>query len=299
MHFRQCEPAPGATIMSSSTAHDVLRAIGTDPASPASSAPLPCDLQALARLLSENNLNLEAVRDRNGTTALGVAAFLGRIAAMKLLLEHGANPAAENLDGASCLSMAVFGKSAEAVAMLLVYGGDDLETADATADARVVNDRATIEVLNEWHSDKEITHPLLSRAADMFDESEPIMIKANEASRAGKGASADEGGRTSATRNDWKARAEAAEAKVEELMRRLQVAEAALAAAQRGALGGLKLPSFRMPHGFGGGSQQQQQSGRNHRNGSKQNLLRMMGLGRNSEKSLPTSSMNGIGQVRV
>ena len=285
MHFRQCEPAPGATIMSSSTAHDVLRAIGTDPASPASSAPLPCDLQALARLLSENNLNLEAVRDRNGTTALGVAAFLGRIAAMKLLLEHGANPAAENLDGASCLSMAVFGKSAEAVAMLLVYGGDDLETADATAD--------------EWHSDKEITHPLLSRAADMFDESEPIMIKANEASRAGKGASADEGGRTSATRNDWKARAEAAEAKVEELMRRLQVAEAALAAAQRGALGGLKLPSFRMPHGFGGGSQQQQQSGRNHRNGSKQNLLRMMGLGRNSEKSLPTSSMNGIGQVRV
>ena len=115
----------------------ILRSIGIDPSAPASAAPLPCNLQTLAGLLAGSQVNLEAVRDRNGTTALGVAAYLGRTEAMKLLLEHGADPAAENLDGASCLSMAVFGKSAEAVAMLLVYGGDDLETADATADARV------------------------------------------------------------------------------------------------------------------------------------------------------------------
>lgn len=276
----------------SSTAQDLLRAIGIDPAAPASAAELPCDLEALTRLLSEHQINLEAVRDRNGTTALGVAAYLGRIEAMKLLLEHGANPAAENLDGASCLSMAVFGKKADAVAMLLVYGGDDLETADATADARVVSDTTVIEVLNQWHSDgEEISHPLLSRAADMYDESEPKILKAKEArdaARGGKSSGGDD--RTLAI---WKARAEAAEAKVEELTKRLQRAEAALALAQRGGLG-LRLPSFRLSQA----SRASWDSSADDRRSSKHNLLRMMGLGKSS-KHLSASSMNGVRAVNV
>ena len=120
-------------------------------------------------------------------------------------------------------------------------------------------------------------------AADMYDQSEPVMLKARERKTGGSGV-------------DWRARAEAAEAKVEELTKRLQAAEAALVVAQRGS--GMRRASFRMSRSSV--AQKSQRSGLSvsQRTSSSNGLLRMMGLGKSS-KNLSPPAMNGVGQVNV
>ena len=235
-----------------SVEHAMLRAIGINPVAPASSAPLPQNLEEIRRLL-EDGINTEKVRDRNGSSALGVAAYLGRVEAMKLLLEYGAKPQAENLDGTSCLSMAVFGKSAAAVAMLLVYGGEDLDANDALSDAHVTADRSVIAVFDAWEADDD--HPLITKAEAMFAESEPIMAARAKPKAAGGSSSSGESSQYLKSRAEAaeakaeaaEARAAAAEKRADAAEERAKAAEEALAAAKAGSHG-LHMPHLHMPH---------------------------------------------------
>ena len=69
----------------------LLKAIGINPVAPRSStATTKLDLPEVKRLIAEG-VKVDGCRDRHGSTALGVAAQLGRIEAMKVLLEAGAN----------------------------------------------------------------------------------------------------------------------------------------------------------------------------------------------------------------
>ena len=117
-------------------------AIGTDPHKKDGPV-LPLDLATIHRILEEGGVNPDRCRDRSGTSALGVAAYLGRTQAMMLLLEYGADVDAENLDGASPLSMAVFGKSPAAVALMLACGAD---AEAAWSDAQSLNERDCIKI---------------------------------------------------------------------------------------------------------------------------------------------------------
>lgn len=196
----------------------LMRAVGINPAgNPArqSDTSLPLDLDAMAKLLS-SGVRPDACRDRSGTTALGVAAYLGRVDAMKLLLEYGADVEAENLDGAGPLTMAVFGKSAGAVAMCLVYGGEEIDEetiAEARSNASQWGAQECIDVIDAWNDHEEM--PELEDAEEMHVESLKVM--------AAKAPAPQEDG------VDWKARCLAAET-------RLARAEEQIAEAEKRAI---------------------------------------------------------------
>ena len=206
----------------SSESKALLCAIGVDPLAPLGEkrAPLPLDLEAVSRLLKEPSLRRpDRCRDRQGTTALGCAAYLGRVEAMQLLLERGADIEAENIDGATPLSMACFGKSAAAMAMLLVYGGDELDTTDAFSDAHATGAKDVIAVLDAWENGD--SNPHLAQADRMFADSEPaIRLLAEEAL-------------SDTHAPDWKALAEAAETRALAAEARAEAAEACLREEQR------------------------------------------------------------------
>ena len=214
----------------------MLRAIGINPVAPRSnSSLLPLDLTEMRRLI-DAGLKVDGVRDRHGSTALGVAAHLGRVEAMKLLIEAGASLDAANLDDATPLHLAVFGKAANAVAMLLVYGGESIETADALADAHGTGARDIVAVFDAWENDEE--HDLIEQAEEYHSESLPILEKLKQQSGADResvagsasgGALAEALARAEAAENDLKDAKESA-AKWEE---RALKAEAALEAAQQ------------------------------------------------------------------
>ena len=116
----------------------------------------------------------DRARDRKGTTALGVAAYHGKIHAMQLLLEFGADADAENLDGATPLSMAAFGKQADAAALLCVYCGDDLDIDSAIGDAGSTGAKQVVEVL-EAYAEGSTDHPLLVNAIKLHEQSLPAL----------------------------------------------------------------------------------------------------------------------------
>ena len=138
---------------------DLLIAIGADPHQKDGPV-LPLDLATIQRLLEEG-VNPDRCRDRSGTSALGVAAYLGRTQAMMLLLEYGADVDAENLDGASPLSMAVFGKSPAAVALLLACEAD---AEAAWSDAQSLNERDCIKIFECCAYER--PHELLVKACE-------------------------------------------------------------------------------------------------------------------------------------
>ena len=147
---------------------------------------------------------------------LGVAAYLGRVDAMKLLLEYGADVEAENLDGAGPLTMAVFGKSAGAVAMCLVYGGEEIDEetiAEARSNASQWGAQECIDEIDAWNDHEEM--PELEDAEEMHVESLKVM--------AAKAPAPQEDG------VDWKARCLAAET-------RLARAEEQIAEAEKRAI---------------------------------------------------------------
>ena len=146
---------------------DLLIAIGADPHQKDGPV-LPLDLATIQRLLMEG-VNPDRCRDRSGTSALGVAAYLGRTQAMMLLLEYGADVDAENLDGASPLSMAVFGKSPAAVALLLACGAD---AEAAWSDAQSLNERDCIKIFECCAYER--PHELLVKACE---HAETINVK--------------------------------------------------------------------------------------------------------------------------
>jgi len=214
--------------------HALLRAVGVDPFASRSKgqAPLPLDLEAMRLLLSRPGLKADGCRDRQGTTLLGVAAFLGRVEAMQLLLEHGANVGAENLDGSTPLSMACFGKSAAAAAVLLVYGGDDVETSDAATDAHATGAVDVISVLEAWEEGE--PHPLITMAERMHDASAPKLRALAEAKERAAEAKRNLPRRPSLKLlQEWQSqvevervRADIAEKRAEEAERRASLAEA-------------------------------------------------------------------------
>ena len=197
------------------THHALLRAVGVDPfAKPSQqAAPLPLDLGAMRKLLATPGIKADGCRDRQGTTLLGVAAFLGRVEAMVLLLEHGANVEAANLDGSTPLTMASFGKSAPAAAVLLAYGGDDLDMSDALSDAHATGASEVVAVLNAWEDGED--HPLITWAEKLYEASAPKLK-----------ALADEKQARQPSLSDWKSRAEDAERRAAEFERRANEAEA-------------------------------------------------------------------------
>lgn len=197
----------------------LLLAIGINPVAPRSNTALsPVNLAEMHRLIEEG-VKVDGCRDRHGSTALGVAASLGRCEAMQVLLEAGADVEAVNLDDASPLSLAVFGRSAAAVAMLLVYGGDSLDYSEALSDARATGAKAVISVFDAWEDDD--SHPLIDAAHAMYAQSEPILKErvAAVASAAAVAAASDPNGV-----NEWRERTEAAEQKATTAEQQLQEA---------------------------------------------------------------------------
>ena len=211
--------------------HLMLRAIGINPDAPRSDSSVgKTNLDKIKQLIAAG-LRVDGCRDRHGSTALGVAAQLGKTDAMKLLIEGGANLEAVNLDDATPLSLAVFGKQAAAVAMLLVYGNDDgIEYGEALNDARATGARDVLAVFDAWEEGER--HPLIEKAEGLYASSEPLI-----AARKAAAAEAEREGRKSgADVAQWKARAEAAEAEVFELEERCKAAEAKAAEMERRAL---------------------------------------------------------------
>lgn len=152
----------------------LLRAIGVD-VTKSDGPPLPLNLAAMRKLLSEG-ASPDRSRDRAGSSALGVAAYLGRVDAMMLLLDHNCDMDSENLDGATPLSLAVFGKSAAAVALLLACGA---EVQEAWDDAESTGATECVEIFQAWSDDAD--HPLLAQARKL---AEPIVTKRERNSKA-------------------------------------------------------------------------------------------------------------------
>lgn len=209
--------------MPSTNEQALMRAVGIDPsgnpARQSTGSELPLDVGTMKKLLA-TGLKPDACRDRAGTTALGVAAFLGRPEAMKVLLEYGADIEAENLDGASPLSMAVFGRSADALAMCLVYGAEDLHEdviAEARGTASSMGAHECLEVFDAWDDGEET--PEIQAAEARHAESEKIMKKNAEVEEA----------------IDWKARCLIAETKLARAEEKLADAEERIAAAEERA----------------------------------------------------------------
>ena len=213
----------------------MLRAIGINPVAPRSnSAMLPLDLGEMKRLIAAG-IKVDGVRDRHGSTALGVAAQLGRVEAMKLLIEAGAHLDAANLDDATPLSLAVFGKAANAVAMLLVYGGESVDYADALADAHATGAHEVVDVFSAWEQDEE--HDLIEQAEEYHSASLPILEKLKGGSSVGSGGGGATAG--SASSSDVAAaivRAEAAENQLAFLADELRELKDACAEWERRAL---------------------------------------------------------------
>ena len=142
----------------------------------------PADLAAMRAALETSALKnrVDRARDKSGTTALGIASHFGQLEAMQLLLEHGADADAENLDGATPLSLACFGKHADAAAVLCVFAGEDLDIEEAITDAISSGATEVAAVLHAFCDDED--HPLLARARAMHADSEPALrARAQEA----------------------------------------------------------------------------------------------------------------------
>ena len=207
----------------------LLRAVGIDISAPPAQQrqPLDLDLDAMRRLLPGLRRRVDACRDRQGTTALGVAAYYGRVEAMVLLLEHGADVGAENLDGSTPLSMACFGKSAMAMALLLVYGGYDIDPTDALSDAHAIGADEVVALLEAW--DDGSPHPLLEEAQQRYEGSRSALasLQAEIDQEARVAEQADEESRVQALERrliEALGRAENAEARVCELEKSLKQA---------------------------------------------------------------------------
>ena len=174
---------------------------------------------------------MDGCRDRHGSTALGVAAQLGKTERDEAADRRApTSRRSVNLDDATPLSLAVFGKQAAAVAMP-VYGNDDgIEYGEALNDARATGARDVLAVFDAWEEGER--HPLIEKAEGLYASSEPLI-----AARKAAAAEAEREGRKSgADVAQWKARAEAAEAEVFELEERCKAAEAKAAEMERRAL---------------------------------------------------------------
>ena len=199
------------------------------------------DIEAMRELLQGPALKNRAdrARDRKGTTALGVAAYQGKIHAMRLLLEFGADADAENLDGATPLSMAAYGKRADSAALLCVYCGDDIDIESGLSDAASTGAKTVVEVL-EAFAEGNTDHPLLVNAMKLHEQSLPVLreLAQEAAARLGARIGATLGAKNAFLRSrsnrqqkedeaggidwksraaEWKQRAEKAEARVREL----------------------------------------------------------------------------------
>jgi len=203
---------------------DLLIAIGADPHQKDGPV-LPLDLATIQRLLEEG-VNPDRCRDRSGTSALGVAAYLGRTQAMMLLLEYGADLDAENLDGASPLSMAVFGKSPAAVALLLACEAD---AEAARSDAQSLNERDCIKIFECWAYER--PHELLVKACE---HAETINVKRD--ARAAQKALLEEEVKKARTSQSIEERALAAEARADLAEARVAELEVQLASMEERAL---------------------------------------------------------------
>jgi hypothetical protein len=203
---------------------DLLIAIGADPHQKDGPV-LPLDLATIQRLLEEG-VNPDRCRDRSGTSALGVAAYLGRTQAMMLLLEYGADVDAENLDGASPLSMAVFGKSPAAVALLLACEAD---AEAARSDAQSLNERDCIKIFECWAYER--PHELLVKACE---HAETINVKRD--ARAAQKALLEEEVKKARTSQSIEERALAAEARADLAEARVAELEVQLALMEERAL---------------------------------------------------------------
>ena len=203
---------------------DLLIAIGADPHQKDGPV-LPLDLATIQRLLEEG-VNPDRCRDRSGTSALGVAAYLGRTQAMMLLLEYGADVDAENLDGASPLSMAVFGKSPAAVALLLACEAD---AEAARSDAQSLNERDCIKIFECWAYER--PHELLVKACE---HAETINVKRD--ARAAQKALLEKEVKKARTSQSIEERALAAEARADLAEARVAELEVQLASMEERAL---------------------------------------------------------------
>jgi hypothetical protein len=203
---------------------DLLIAIGADPHQKDGPV-LPLDLATIQRLLEEG-VNPDRCRDRSGTSALGVAAYLGRTQAMMLLLEYGADVDAENLDGASPLSMAVFGKSPAAVALLLACEAD---AEAAWSDALSLNERDCIKIFECCAYER--PHELLVKACE---HAETINVMRD--ARAAQKALLEEEVKKARTSQSIEERALAAEARADLAEARVAELEVQLALMEERAL---------------------------------------------------------------
>jgi len=102
-------------------------------------------------------------KDKNGNTALGMAAYCGRTDAVKLLLEHGADVnATAGWGDWTALMKAAYGGHAEAVRLLLEHGAD--------ANAREsVTERMTVlmKAAEGGHAHSDIIESLIAHGADV------------------------------------------------------------------------------------------------------------------------------------
>lgn len=210
--------------------HRLLRAIGINPvALRSATATLQLHLPEIEQLIA-TGIKVDGCRDRYGSTALGIAAQLGRVPAMKLLLEAGASIEAANLDEATPLSLAVFGRSAAAVAMLLVYGGEHIEYGEAMSDARATGAKDVIAIFEAWEEGE--SHPLLEEAEQQHLESEAVIAARKEAAAGGGTSPAHSCGtsscgsrRPSGSSAELKAQADAAESRAAYAEERLRLAD--------------------------------------------------------------------------
>lgn len=175
--------------------HQIMLSLGVDNSLPTGRASdLVPDISKLKSLLNAEgrNLNVDACRDRCGTTALGVAAWKGLENATLLLLESGASVHAQNLDGATSLSMAIHGGSAPTLALMLeavrtVKGQTqlDLPTANAIeeayADAQAVASVEVLRVFEAWRQRKDNTY--LNTARDLIQQNGVLREKGQHPTR--------------------------------------------------------------------------------------------------------------------
>jgi hypothetical protein len=152
---------------------ELLKTLGVDVNAPASRqlAYGTSNLPELRRLLTQGVVP-DACRDRTGTTALGIAAFRGLFNEALFLIAHGAKVNAENVDGATPMSMAVYGGSPSVMALMLQSLGDapseELRSTveEACADARAVAQEGVLAVLDAWND--KTTHSELENARSML-----------------------------------------------------------------------------------------------------------------------------------
>ena len=123
------------------------------------------DLVALRELLESGEVNLNC-RDGKGSPPLAHAAWTGDEDALLLLLAHGADLDAENLDGATPLHFTVFNRQAKAAALLVAAGADFSLAQD---DAAAVGS-PEVKAIFQGAAQAGREHPMLKAAAIRVDK---------------------------------------------------------------------------------------------------------------------------------